>query len=48
MYTKPLSKSKLIAYRQCPRRLWLELHRRDLREDSPGTEARFRAGVSLV
>ena len=22
-----LSKSKLIAYRQCPKRLWLEVHR---------------------
>jgi hypothetical protein len=29
-----LSKSKIIAYRQCPKRLWLEIHRPDLRDDS--------------
>lgn len=29
-----LSKSKIIAFRQCPKRLWLELHRPDLRDDS--------------
>lgn len=29
-----LSKSKIIAYRQCPKRLWLELHRPELRDDS--------------
>ncbi|WP_031598334.1 DUF2779 domain-containing protein [Ferrovum myxofaciens] len=39
-----LSKSKLMAYRQCPRRLWLEIHRPDLREDSTATEAGFQAG----
>lgn len=42
--TRPLSKSKLIAYRQCPRRLWLEVHRPDLREDSAATEAIFASG----
>ena len=39
-----LSKSKLIAYRQCPKRLWLEVHRPELREDSAQTQARFKAG----
>lgn len=39
-----LSKSKLIAYRQCSKRLWLEVHRPDLREDSAQTQARFKAG----
>ena len=39
----PLSKSKLIAFRQCPRRLWLEVHRRELRDDS-GATAGFRVG----
>ena len=39
-----LSKSKLIAYRHCPKRLWLEVHRPDLREDSAQTQARFKAG----
>ncbi len=29
-----LSKSKILAYRQCPKRLWLEIHRSDLRDDS--------------
>jgi hypothetical protein len=42
-----LSKSKLIAYRQCPKRLWLEVHRPDLREDSAGTQARFQTGYQV-
>ena len=41
---RALSKSKLVAYRQCPKRLWLEVHRPQLREDSAQTQARFRAG----
>jgi hypothetical protein len=44
---KPLSKSKLIAFRQCPRRLWLEVHRPDLREDSGATQAAFATGHSV-
>ena len=44
---RPLSKSKLIAYRQCPKRLWLEVHRRDLREDSAETQARFQTGYQV-
>lgn len=48
MYTKTLSKSKLLAHRQCPRRLWLELHRPELREDSAGAEARFLAGEQVA
>ena len=42
--TRPLSKSKLIAFRQCPKRLWLEVHRPDLREDSASTQAIFASG----
>lgn len=42
-----LSKSKLIAYRQCPKRLWLEVHRPELREDSASTEARYAIGHSV-
>jgi CRISPR/Cas system-associated exonuclease Cas4 (RecB family) len=38
-----LSKSKIIAYRQCPKRLWLEVHRRELRDDS-GAQAVFAIG----
>lgn len=39
-----LSKLKLAAYRQCPKRLWLEINRPELRIDAPGTEAVFRTG----
>ena len=41
---RTLSKSKLMAYRQCPKRLWLEVHRLDLREDSAATQASFAVG----
>jgi hypothetical protein len=40
---RTLSKSKIMAYRQCPKRLWLELHRPELRDDS-GSEAAFAIG----
>lgn len=39
-----LSKSKLMAFRQCPRRLWLEVHHPELAEFSDSAEARFTAG----
>jgi len=29
---RTLSKSKIIAYRQCPKRLWLEVHLREMLE----------------
>ena len=38
-----LSKSKILAYRQCPKRLWLEIHRPELRDDS-ASEAVFAIG----
>lgn len=41
---RALSKSKLVAFRQCPKRLWLEVHRPELREDSQATVASFNAG----
>lgn len=44
---RSFSKSKLLALRQCPKRLWLEVHRPDLREDSAGTEARFQIGFQV-
>lgn len=44
MARKMLSKSKLMAYRQCPRRLWLEVHQPSLREDSASSQARFDVG----
>lgn len=39
-----LSKSKLMAYRVCPKQLWLEVHRRDLRVNSPGAKQRMETG----
>lgn len=44
---RQLSKSKIIAFRQCPKRLWLEIHRPDLREDSAATEAAFQVGYEV-
>lgn len=42
-----LSKSKLIAFRQCPKRLWLEVHRPESREDSAATQASFQVGNTV-
>ena len=39
-----LSKSKLLAFRRCPKRLWLEVHQPELKEDSADTQARFQIG----
>ncbi len=44
MPRRDLSKSKLIAFRQCPKRLWLEVHQPGLREDSKSTQAIFKTG----
>jgi hypothetical protein len=41
---KNLSKSKLMAYRQCPKRLWLEIHMPERRADSPATRASYDVG----
>ena len=38
-----LSKSKIMAFRQCPKRLWLELHQPELRDDS-ASQAAFAVG----
>lgn len=38
-----LTKSKIMAYRQCPKRLWLEIHKPELRDDS-ASQAAFAAG----
>ena len=40
----PVSKSKIIACLQCPKRLWLELNRPELNEISEGTETAFATG----
>jgi hypothetical protein len=39
-----LSKSRIAAFEQCPRRLWLQVHRRDLAEWGEGAEALFVIG----
>ena len=44
---RALSKSKILAFRQCPRRVWLEVHRPDLKEDSQATQASYTAGTSV-
>ncbi len=41
---RPLSKSKLLSFRQCPKRLWLELHRPELASISAASQAIFRTG----
>jgi hypothetical protein len=41
---RTLSKTKLLAYRQCPKRLWLEVNRPELRQDSASTQASFAVG----
>ena len=39
-----LSKSRLNAFRQCPKRLWLEVHRADLKVESTEVPARYAVG----
>lgn len=43
----PLSKSKLLAFRQCAKRLWLEVHQPALRADSAQTEASYVVGNTV-
>lgn len=40
-----LSKSRLLLHRQCPKRLWLKVHRPELEEVNNSNEARFAAGT---
>ena len=44
MKVHTLSKSKLLAFRQCPKRLWLEIHDKERRQDSATTQASFDVG----
>ncbi|RVT92907.1 hypothetical protein [Sphingomonas crocodyli] len=39
-----LSKSKIAAFEHCPRRLWLQVHRRHVGQFDPETLARFQFG----
>ncbi len=41
---RPLSKSKLMAYRQCPKRVWLEVRHPDLRVDTATSQKSFAIG----
>ena len=42
-----LSKSKLLSFRQCPKKLWLQIHRSELEETSSATEADFAVGYQV-
>ena len=42
-----LSKSRIIAWKQCPKRLWLHIHRRQLLEVSDGAERGFQIGYEV-
>lgn len=44
---KMLSKTRVLAARQCPKRLWLEVNRPDLRTITPDTQRRFDQGHRL-
>ena len=39
-----LSKSRVLAWLQCPKRLWLQVHRPELAVHTPGAEQRLAAG----
>ncbi len=45
--THGLSKSRLQAFRQCPKRLWLTVHRPDWQDVSEETEQRFQIGFQV-
>lgn len=45
--TRVLSKSKILSFLQCPKRLWLEVHQPDLIEESAAMEQRFAAGHAV-
>lgn len=40
-----LSKSRILAHRQCPRRLWLQTYRPELAEEDAGVTTRMSAGT---
>ncbi|GAA4411997.1 DUF2779 domain-containing protein [Quisquiliibacterium transsilvanicum] len=42
-----LSKSRLVEFRQCPKRLWLQVRHPELREDAAATRLAFAAGHSV-
>lgn len=40
-----LSKSRILLHRQCPKRLWLKVHRPELEEIADSNQARFDTGT---
>jgi len=42
-----LSKSRILAHRQCPKRLWLQTYRPELAETDPSVAARFAQGAQV-
>lgn len=42
-----LSKSRILAHRQCPKRLWLQVNEPELLADSSSTQASYAAGNQL-
>lgn len=42
-----LSKSKIMAFRQCPKKLWLEIHRPELLKISDVSEAKYQIGYQV-
>lgn len=44
---KGLSKSRITAFEQCPRRLWLMVYRPELAEYEDGADARFATGHAV-
>lgn len=39
-----LSKSRITSFEQCPKKLWLSVHKRELAETQAGSELRFSGG----
>jgi len=44
---RSLSKSRLLAFRQCPKRLWLEINQPEVRVDSADTAASYTVGNTV-
>ena len=47
MASHGLSKSRIAAWRQCPKRLWLQIHRPELLEVSAASERGFQIGYEV-
>ena len=45
---RTLSKSKLMAHRQCPKRLWLQIHRPELAVVDPARTGLGRAATDVL